>query len=60
MKTFSIIFTNLFGMTTMIIMAYGAWKILTGDVFGMTELTFLLFVCFIMTVLFGTSVSKEK
>ena len=55
MKSFKIVVTNVFGATTMVLMAYGVFSIIGAGVFGVPELTFLMFCSFVMTSLFGMS-----
>jgi hypothetical protein len=58
MKVFVGFMTNLFGLFTTGVMAYGVWHVIRGDVFTINEITFLMFVGFILTALFGTSKSE--
>ena len=55
MKSFKILVTNVFGATTMVLMAYGVFSIIGAGVFGVPELTFLMFCSFVLTTLFSMS-----
>ena len=49
---------NIFGASTFFMMFLGLVTVINGDNFGMQEITFLMFVFFVMTSL--TSMGREK
>jgi uncharacterized membrane protein YphA (DoxX/SURF4 family) len=59
MKVFIGLMTNLCGLFTTGIMAYGVWHIIKGDLWTINEITFLMFVGFILTALFGSGKKEE-
>ena len=55
MKNFQPVIANALGLTTMGLMVYGVWTIITSGVFGVPELTFLMFSSFVLTSLVSMS-----
>ena len=51
---------NIFGASTFFMMFLGFVTVITGGSFGIQEITFLMFVFFLMTVLMSMSREKEK
>lgn len=60
MTKFALVITNIFGLLTMGLMAYGVWFVYKQETFETAEITFLMFVCFIMTVLFGSGIKRGE
>jgi hypothetical protein len=53
MNQFKVIMTNLLGLATMGLMVYGLFIIIKNGVFNVPEMTFLMFVGFVLTSLFA-------
>ena len=53
MKSARTLLVNVLGVTTMGLMAYGVVTIVASGVFGVPELTFLMFSSFVLTSLFS-------
>jgi membrane protein implicated in regulation of membrane protease activity len=51
---------NIFGVSTFVMIFLGLVTIITGGSFGIQEITFLMFVFFLLTVLVTMSRDKDK
>lgn len=51
---------NILGTATMFLLLYGSLTVIFGRQFGLPEITFLMFACFIGTVLIVMSQEKDR
>ena len=51
---------NIFGVSTFLMIFLGVVTVVTGGSFGIQEITFLMFVFFLLTVLITMSRDKDK
>ena len=51
---------NIFGVSTFLMIFLGVVTVVTGGSFGIEEITFLMFVFFLLTVLITMSRDKDK
>jgi uncharacterized RDD family membrane protein YckC len=54
------VLANIFGVSTFVMIFLGLVTIITGGGFGIQEITFLMFVFFLLTVLVTMSTDKDK
>ena len=54
------ILANIFGVATMFLLLYGTVMVLKGSRFEIQEITFLMFACFIVTVMAGFVRKTER
>ena len=60
MKTLTRVIANIFGVATMFLLLYGVIVVLKGSRFEINEITFLMFACFIVTVIVGFGRKTEQ